>query len=405
MKGFTAGGSALLWLYLWLTVGSLYGYSVTNLSVGSDSILSEAASRIENYEPYTRFWTPEWNYAVSRKEIQDSLTTLSTQLNNASKSPKRAFLKALIWHNLYQLEVDSARWKADSLLTSLLENTELLYETLWLQGVHYIKTYRIAQGFMILDRLRIYGQHTTSDSVFLKEYQELSRICFLPPGYNSSDSLFVLPENKKRIPVFLSSDERVPRRFEWEIKTRRTTAWEPSNQLFSADFFFSQQFNLSIEGLQKRRDISLTLNIPEKMIHDIPPENISDPFKPIYRTRITIAANPLDNPVPLRSFMTEVAKKDYDVIELRDDLADYGAISLQCKVKSPFKNYADEIYRYVAFDRYIKGPRDHFYLPEKELQDYEPFPVRYLIAMETNSAVKDKAESMLQGVIQKFILF
>jgi hypothetical protein len=158
--------------------------------IGMINLHAEAYLQSEAENPY---------FPISHDSVKTALYTYLSQLDEISpdRNPARhLLLKGLIWHYLYQLDVDSAFSMADRLATSTMKSYPGIPEAAWLKGVNLIRATRMKEGFRILDSLRTGGFIQNQD--FLLDYAKLSARCFLPRKRALSDSTIVFLSPTKK---------------------------------------------------------------------------------------------------------------------------------------------------------------------------------------------------------------
>lgn len=373
-------------------------FSVNDIPQTNDNRIRELVVEVAKNERYCDQWYKDWAYQIPRDSISEQLHSIVLRADELSrKSMHRyelAMLKAVTWHHLYQLEVDSAFHHGKQCIQDAFRNDPAAIETAWLKGVHLIKASFISDGFETLDSLRQKVPFNRNE--FLLDYAKLSALCFLPENHRYMDTLYtigtVLPRS---FPVYLSQQEQLPVYKQWSVSSEIDNGYRASGYSFTAKFSLGKDIALSFPGLKSSQKMTFRMRIPPDIASRVPEPSVPDPFVRNHDARISVKLNPLTEAQPLWNYMKQLTTDGFDVVEQRQELEHLGAISLRCKMRSPFRNVTDRTYAFIAFNRKLPQSVYCFYKSPKIKLPQEKYTYRYRIGMECRGIVRNKAEKLL----------
>jgi hypothetical protein len=356
-------------------------------------------------EPLSRWQSTYQNYPVLKDSVKRALYTSIRQLDASPQNddPEQLLLKGLLWHYLYQLEVDSAFSMADSLATRVMRSCPQMTEAAWLKGINLIRAARIKRGFAILDSLRSGDRIQNSD--FMVDYTKLSVLCFLPLRHSMPDSLALFlffAESGTR--TTMNENEVVPFSEAWRVSAKSFPRAEMPELTFSASYTLYQPLPLMIPPYNPNSSSRLKLDIDSKMFRPLAEPLLYDPELLKYKMEITITADCNGPACPLNDYMRMIVSKNFDAVKQINDLPLLHAISLRCHNRSVFRNVPGEYCAFVAFDLTLSGnPSGSFHESKKKPPGKDDtLVVRYCFAMKTSDVVEEKAEAIFQNLLCQF---
>ncbi len=361
----------------------------------------------QHAEPYCRYWKPNWESPALKNTVTTTLYYALSQIDSlrtgADTDFAFSFLCGIIWHHLYQLEVDSAFTKADSIADFLYAMfPERQAEALWLKGINLVKAAQIQQGFRLLENVHtVKGMYNES---FLRDYTALSAVCFLPGECINKDSVqLVLLPNKQSAPILFKQDELISRKETWQAVSDFSDSKRAiPTFIFSAEFSFYKPVKIVVHPLRRIYDYTLDVEIRNEEIRPLPLQPLYDPFGQTFNSEIKVI---VDQNTPGRSVEEsayEIVWNNFDRVKQVDEPDNFKGISLRCYKRSAFKNTPGEFYAYAVFDKNTYGNCRNFYQPRKNNLPEEPFHLRYIVAMKSSEAVEEKAELIFQDILNKF---
>jgi hypothetical protein len=359
-------------------------------------------------EPLFRWQLTYRDSSVARDSVRRALYTSIRQLNASPQkdNPEQILLKGLLWHYLYQLEVDSAFSMADSLATRVMRLCPQMTEAAWLKGINLIRAARIKRGFAILDSLRTGDRIQNSD--FMSDYTKLSVQCFLPLRHSRLDSLALFlffADSGTR--ATMNEEEVVPFSETWRVSAKSFPAAEMPELTFTASYTLYQPLLLMFPPYNPNSFARLKIAVDNNMFHSVKEPLLYDPELLKYRMEITITADCNGPACPLNDYMRLIVSKDFDAVKQINDLPLLHAISLRCHNRSVFRNVPGESCAFVAFDLKLSGNSSGSVHESKKLPSGkdDDLVVRYLIAMKTSDVVEEKAEAIFQDLLCQFAGF
>ncbi|MDD5675604.1 MAG: hypothetical protein PHC61_15650 [Chitinivibrionales bacterium] len=368
----------------------------------ADSALVKNVARCA--EPYARFWSPQWRYGVSRDSVKAVVYTALWQLDSSygpAGNPRALLLKALLWHYLYQLEVDSAAQKADNLAARVMRTTPTLPEAAWLKGVNLVRAGHVCNGFKILDSLRASQRLRRPD--FLMDYAKLSALCFLPARCAALDTFVIsMPSPRKSPTVYLRDDELQPSGQTWTVSAENSPNGGPPFFTFSSEYLLYGQITLAFPLLSRSPALGLNVAIAEPFVREIRQPLVWDFDGQKYPMEIRIAVKCGKPETSLDQYLGSLVNNKYDVVTDAGELRHLNAASLRCYAQSIFRNISGRFDEFVVFDRRFKEPASCFYRGNTGIRTGDDFPVRYCIALSTRTAVSEKAGDIFKDFLTQF---
>jgi hypothetical protein len=355
-------------------------------------------------EPYCGQWFRQWPYVVPRDSVKKVLTRAARLLETRrvrGDSYELEVLEGIVWHHLYQLEVDSAFGVADRLAERAMAGWPQRVEAPWLKGVNLVKASRVLSGIEVLDSVR--RSRDALPEGFLADYAALSTRCFLPPAWRNGDSVFVpTARDLNRFPALFREGERAPCAREWRVSLPVESKTSMPAFVFTADFSLSKSFRVMFPWLRSSRELLLNMTIRPDMEPRQARDLAHNPDAAPYTARITVSTEPFDTRDPFVELARDVVDGHYDAVVRRNELEKLHAVSLRCYRKSAFGNVPGEVNAVVVFERLMRDSLDCFYRPSTAGISDTALPVRYTITMAASTAIEDKAERILQDVLEQF---
>lgn len=359
-------------------------------------------------EPLSRWQNTYQNYPVLKDSVRRALYTSISRLDASPRKddPEQVLLKGLLWHYLYQLEVDSAFSMADSLATLVMRSCPHMTEAAWLKGINLIRAAKIKRGFAMLDSLRSGDRIQNSD--FMVDYTKLSVVCFLPLRHSRLDSLALFrffADSGTR--TTMNENEVVPFSEAWRVSAKSFPRAEMPELTFSASYTLYQPLPLMIPPYNPNASSRLELDIDSKLFRSVTEPLLYDPELLKYTMEITITADCNGPACPLNDYMRSIVSKDFDAVKQINDLPMLHAISLRCHNRSVTRNVPGESCAFVAFDLKMSGKSSGSFheTGKKPSGKNDTLVVRYLIAMKTSDVVEQKAEAIFQNLLCQFAGF
>jgi len=372
--------------------------------VGMINLHAEAYLQSKAENPY---------FPVSHDSVKTALYTYLSQLDEISpdrNSARHLLLKGLLWHYLYQLDVDSAFSMADRVATSTMKSYPGIPEAAWLKGINLIRATQIKEGFTILDSLRTGCLIQSQD--FLLDYAKLSALCFLPPKRTPSDSIivFLSPTNKSKYNG-LREEERIPFGETWRVCAQSLKMSKIPTFTFRGSYTLSRPLPLRLSFSLLNSSLRSKSPIDEQFIKKfgpLPTPLLYDPETSKYPMEIKIITDCSRTGESLPEYMGSIVQGRFDIIRETGELQKLKAISLRCYNKSVFRNVPGEFCAFVTFDLKLPGNASSRCLHEsktKSSKNDNDIIVRYLIAMKTSDAVEEKAEEIFRDLVCQFDCF
>ena len=367
--------------------------------------------KIRDVEPYCRFMGDRWTFPVPKDTIIKTLYGAFQDLEEISigkKTYKSELLKGVLWHYLYQLQIDSAYRKADSLFISLCRSDTARIEAAWFRAVNLVKRSKPVEGMMILDSLK-----SIRDSL-PAEFWEDYTICAYMSGMRFRSmygaEMFermtgsepevklacVAPDVAREI----SSDSL------WESYPLGDDAIRFTSYALGLTFSVPGKWKAWSPGYRPAKSAALIDLIPDKVIHPVE--------KTAIETHITISIF-LDDTSNLGDFVAKRIRNEADSVWETGDLRKFNAISMRLKISEMYPFCHGSYLAVIAFDRempehpglMIESPMQvRFKNSEGLLLRYRPFycrvnkRIRYLIILDACQDVKDVSEKNLQRIIE-----
>jgi hypothetical protein len=375
--------------------------------VGMINLHAEAYLQSEAENPY---------FPISQDSVKTALYTYLSQLDEISSdrnSARHLLLKGLIWHYLYQLDVDSAFSMADRLASHAMKSYPDIPEAAWLKGINLIRATRIKKGFTILDSLRAGG--LVQNKNFLLDYATLSALYFLPYNKHAlSDSqiIFLSPASNV-VHTGLREEENIPSSEKWQVYSRSSQQLKMPVFTFSGSYTLSQLLSLlplssvllsSVPNSAPRLKMDIDERIT-KRFGPIPTPLVYDPEASKYPMEVKIIADCNKSGLSLPDYMGSIVRNRFNIIKETGDLRKLKAISLRCYNRSVFRNVPGEFCAFVTFDlKLSRNPSNSFHESKRTSpsEEDDAVIVRYLIAMKTSDAVEEKAEAIFHDLLYQF---
>ncbi len=308
-----------------------------------------------------------------------------------------ALVKSLLWHYLYQLEVDSAFKKCDSLALHLMATYPQISESAWLRGVHLVKGSKIIEGFRILDSLRING--SISNTGFLTDFKELSSLCFLPPRFEGIDSVLFLGSGKRSgwRPV-LEDSEMVAQKNNWRVLEHKSGKREFPLLVFDGEYILKPHVLLRYFKIDSLR---LVLNIREEFYQKVWYPLLFDFQKTPSAARMEVVADASGKKQSIQDYLYFLIGNRYDAVRVVTDIKPLYGISVRCYKRSIYRELPGAYDAFAVFDLRVNRRRpDLFYCKGNSGDGF--IDVRYLVSMKSSTEVEDKAELIFQKMIDQF---
>ena len=343
--------------------------------------------------------------------VRDSFTSLLRAAlgrvqDNSSENNlfQNMMVQGLAWHYLEQLGVKGSFLKADSFATCAMVHYPSCPEGAWLKGVNLIRSAHIVDGFRILDSL---CTNVSFDRQrFLSEYATLSALCFLPRDLRGTGTAIELkPVRHEKISAFLLEFESSPSQTGWSVNSSVSPKGAFPIFGFSAEFSLCKQISLVFPSLCGGKEKPSVMNLRPDIMNSLYALPVEDPLEPLYGANFKVSVAPFSGNIPLSQFMSGLITNRYDMVMQCHELEKFGAISLRCTTRSVFSNVSGYEYAIVAFDRMV---RENTLFRSPQCTDVftgKKMKIRYVITMESRSAVKDKSELLLQNFLDKFEAF
>lgn len=359
---------------------------------------------INNYiEPFSRCWIGLWNYPVSKDSVKSGIlrsVSLIDKKNDIKTKPAFILLKSLLYHYLYQLEVDSAFNKADSLLLLLMRSYPDIPQAAWLRGVHLVRGSRITEGFKILDSLRIGA--LIDNPGFLVDIKELSVICFLPAVFNGSHSTIYLQNEFESIQDFsLEEDELTPKIGNWRIVEQMKNKNDLSLFLFGCTYIFKPTMLLRYpENLPLKLDLNVSKEHLEKVRLPLAFEVDKLPCEAVMEITADVSNHKDDQVDYLYSFIGN----KFDVVRIMHERMPSPGISIRCYKRSIYSDLPGEFNAFAVFDLKLRKNRTSLFYCGNDAKSSSKgtMEVRYLISMMSSTDVENKAEIIFRNMLNQF---
>lgn len=306
-------------------------------------------------------------------------------------------LKALLWHYLFQLEVDGAFKKTDSLVKVTKHLNKDVPEAAWLEGVHLIRASKIVDGFRVLDSLRTGFLIDSPD--FLFDLKELSLLCFLPVRYMGSDTVFYLQDTDKGgwHPT-LSEQELVTEQSGWRMVEQMSKKNDISLFVFGTVYKFKPPFTLRFYNKFKP---NLKINIDNQFLYWVWDPLLFQFDKPLCDAEVEIIAdNSLINQSQADYLKTVIGNK-YDEVRVEDVRSSFKGISIRCYRYSIYRDIPGEFN--AVFDLKLKRCSNNLFYCTDTSGKIREYTVRYTVSVKSSIEVEDKAEFVFKNVLNQFI--
>ncbi len=391
--------------------------TVQNIPGIKDNLNDSAFAKTINLcaESYSQFGVKNRNSPLSCDSVKNLLYAAVGECSQRKNTPAVTLLTGLLWHYLYQLDVDSAFLKSDSLASHIMTVCPEIPEAAWLKGVNLIRAGRIKKGFALLDSLRAGG--LVQNQNFLLDYAKLSALCFLPKKRTQSDSVivFLSPTNNSKYNG-LREEERIPFSETWRVYARTSRKLRMPAFTFGGSYTLSQPLSLLPLSFMllpsiPNRAPQLKMNIDERIIKRFGPIStplIYNPEASKYPMDVKIITDCSNSGLSLSDYMGSIVRNRFDIIKETGELRKLKAISLRCYNRSVYRNVPGEFCAFVTFDLKLSGnsSASSFHESKKTPPGKDDTViVRYLIAMKTSDVVEEKAEAIFHDLLCQFDYF
>lgn len=312
---------------------------------------------------------------------------------------KAELLKGLAWNQFYNLKVDSAFYKADSIFRKVSRRFPKEIEGPWFRGINLMEGGRPFRGIRLFDSLIV--RRNIENSAFWFDYARHTFLAFMPNrGRFQPCFKFFETEDECALNGLDSGGQEIPRMVKWKVVS------SAENREKTPDFLYQLNFSLPIKwessALNPNQTTYMaTLNNP-RMMPKIISGNIFT-HEGISRTEsdFFISFDFNDTLRTLQDYVDERIRGKYDSISIRDEFQKYHAFSLKCFRKSSFKNHYGDFAWVIAFDRYYYGNQKFGFEPDWRF----PCPkIRYLIVLVSCRNDKDKVEKEFMPLINDFVV-
>lgn len=365
---------------------------IVPIYITSDKIRNLCDNISHKIEPFANSWTKEWNYTVSRKDVENEIFTSLELLNSrvwADDKFTLNFLEALLWHYFYQLEYEKGYFECDRITKQLQADFPNKIEPFWLNAVNKVKAGRVAEGFAILDSL--YSNANVSSN-FVNEYSYLSKICFIPQNHNNN--IFAL--DKKSGEYYFSPKELKPLLSQWESNETDGVV----SFIFTEQYRFVENFQLSYPKLYNDKDFFIPLKINELFAKEIKYPIIWKPetaaLHPV-AYKITIDRSP--QKISLFEYMYSLVYNRFDFVEEIKPSLKPGGISARSGQYNVIRGVSGKSVIYTLYDYESNGNIEQFFTTKKTLKDTKPFNIRVLATLETTQKIENKAINFYIDII------
>jgi len=175
--------------------------------------------------------------------------------------------------------------------------------------------------------------------------------------------------------------------------------------LFGAEYSVPRIFPLRFHLVEPNRQ-KLSVNVSEQTSSQILQPLCFDPSRPPARVQVTVAVDVgAERALPVTEYLNRVVDADFDEVRSRSDVPALGSFGVRCVRRSPFRNHPDEMQSYVVFDLPIRRRAGRSDGPAPPgVSEEGPAFARYVVAVRATSDVADRAEALLQRVLQRFVV-
>ena len=395
--------SLLLSLLLLKDIRALSTENITFYNNDTSSRFSKIVTNVSSIEKLCAYWVPAWARDISKDSLKNVLYGAIEEINNSVETINLfdvSLFRGLLWHYLYQLEVDSGFNQANAIADELQNVYPDRIEGPWLKGINLVKASHLLNGFHILDSIRL--SSNSLPNAFFQDYAKLSALALLPGQMQDFNSEILLStHNKKSRMIQLNVDERTPQENNWKVISSTDTKNILPTFIFGAQFSLKKPIQLLFPNLGKQRMFNLEIPIDETLAKYVPQPLVFDPDAPPYKMELKIHVETKNVKSTLDRYVFDIVYKQYDEIKEVADLPNKNAIALKCYRRSLIKGIPGDYTAYYAFDRYLSNSSPHFYHSEDKNTKDTIIQLRYLVAMQTVQAVEEKADVLFTELFDR----
>lgn len=363
-------------------------------------ISNETEKIIENISPiesFCSFWAPSWNHSISKDSVTRTIYNAIGITKKLKVTPfEKKLLEGILWHYLYQLDVDSAFEKSINLSDKLIKEYPNNFEGPWLKGISLIKGANLKSGFTLMESIRAKNDNLPQE--FFKDYIKLSELVFLPEILsNLKEGSSVIDKGLQFKIVDLKIDERFPVSRKWTVTSESSLKDDFPMFRFSADFNLKKSFKINLPKIGKKK-FSMKIPLKKEFQKELKDPLIFDPDAPPIKMNLNVMVEALDGKGSIESYMFNKIYKQFDIVKpIKTD--NNNMIIIKCFNKATMTGMDDKYIAYIAFDKPLErkdikiNPRKHNKTPKSG--------IRYVIGLSTSASVESKADTLLYEIARK----
>lgn len=364
--------------------------------------LSDLKRTVSEYiEPYYNRTVENLNSPVSVDSLQKQLSSVIATLDSMeNKFPQILLFKALMWHYLSVLNVDSASSRCNSITKKLISSYPDYGEAVWLQSLSMIQSGQYFSGLKKLDSIS--SLSTEKNPGIMSDYYKLALSLLLPEmnvGTDSSIQLYSSGRNYALTP--LEQEESSPKNQSWHSVSKKEKGKSSLSFSLGCNFLLRKEFPLDFySGLPTGHPL-LKLEVNNEILRKVIGPLVFDVDETPWKAEMKIVVDISESRISLNEFMFKLVSNRFDAIKETNDASRIGGISLRCYNQSIYSNVPGDYYAFIAFDMPVGRFNNNYHIDRKKSSS-EPIVARYLICLKTKRCVENKAEEILQMVLSKF---
>jgi hypothetical protein len=331
-----------------------------------------------------------------RKQLNSIVKILDSMKNNESQT---LLFKALMWHYLSVLDVDSAFKKCNTITKKLISSHPDLGEAVWLQSLNLIQNGEYFYGLKKLDSISSSGIVKNPD--IMSDYYNFAASIFLPElNMGSESSIQLFPSARKYSLTPLDQEESLPQDQSWKSVSNKGKDKSSLTFTFGCNFLLRKEFPLNFHSWESDK-LLLRLDVKKELLSKVRGPLVFDVEETPWKAEMKIVVNVSESRTSLYEYISNFGLSRFSAIKETNDASRIGGISLRC-YNQVFSNVPGDYYAFITFDL----PVGYYYInysnKKKTSSGSNHIMARYLVCLKTNRCVENKAEEILQMVLSRF---
>ena len=277
------------------------------------------------------------------------------------------------------------------------------FSEVWNGAVARIGAGEIRSGFLTLDSLR--RSTPNLDDSLLVQYARLVSDCFLPDTTGpSADSIIeITAGGSSGNNRFLESDEEIPEGQCWTVITADDSRRVMPSFSWDRQFNIHERMKLRLPPLGPWQHPETADLLSYGACMQVPPGPLMyNPGAEPWKVHLKIVVDCSGGSEQLSDYVGNLVITRYDYITVKKEPSIRNSLSLRCYNQQVFHNRPGAFCGLVAFDRYGVIANKKPGARRRQTGHCEPFKIRYLVLVKANRAIEERAELILQSVLERF---